>query len=165
MNHPTQTERDAIAAYATLEGAERAVAHLVSCGYDEHDVRIGPRDYEVVDAHPLRSLARRWLPAGAVAGASLVALAAIAAEVGIDTLVGSIVPMIAVGAVAGLAIGLVAAIVAFRFRRARMLFSTTDDLEPTRFEVIAERDRARARNDLARWWDPSSPSAGVVTAA
>jgi hypothetical protein len=156
---------DAIAAYATLEGAERAVAHLVSCGYDEHEVQIGPRDYEVVDEHPLGRVLRTWLPRGAVVGAIVAAAAAIGAEVGSDALIGTVLPLALWGLAIGAVIGLFAAAVAYRVELARTFLSAPDVLEPTRFEVIAEHHAEQAGHDLARWWDPEAPSAGLPRAA
>jgi hypothetical protein len=35
-----------------------------------------------------------------------------------------------------------------------------DAVAPTRYEVVVERDRDRARHRLARWWDPTAQPAG-----
>ena len=88
-----------MAAYATVDGAELAVAHLVSLGYDEHDVGIGPRDFEVVDRHPLRAGVNRWLRVGLLTGAGATAAVTVGREIGGQALVGTVLPMVAWGAI------------------------------------------------------------------
>ncbi|WP_421119739.1 hypothetical protein ACE2AJ_20685 [Aquihabitans daechungensis] len=161
MKVRSQTLGDPVAAYASLEGAERAVSHLVSHGYDEEEVGIAPRAFEEVDRHPFRELLDTWLLRwGLIGGASIAALLAVVSEVGVDALVESVLPTMAWGAAAGVAIGLVIAVVAYRIEKARTFFTAEVELEPTRFEVVADQHPDRARNDLARWWDPAAPSAG-----
>jgi hypothetical protein len=156
----TKQDNDSVAAYATVEGAEKAVAHLVGLGYDEHDVGIAPRDFEVVDQHPVRRLFGRWLRVGLVGGLGSMTVIAIGREVGWDALVGSVLPLVAWGAVLGVVAGLVAGIVAYRRHRAEALLTPPDAIAPTRYEVVVDRDRDRARHGLAKWWDPSAPPAG-----
>jgi hypothetical protein len=150
----------AVAAYATLDGAERAVTHLVSLGYDEHDVGIGPRDFEVVDQHPLRRLLRRGLRWGVIAGAATMTAIALGREIGGDALLASVLPLIAWGVLGGLVVGLVAGVVAYRQHRAHSFLAPPDVIVPTRFEVVVDRDHDQARHGLARWWDPAATPAG-----
>lgn len=161
----TATHHEAVGAYASLEGAERAVAHLVSCGYDEEDVAIGPRDYEPVDPNGFARLAVRWLGRGVAVGAGAMAAIAVAREISWDAVEQAVVPFLLWGAAAGGFVGLVVAFVLHRIAAAHTYFSEPAELEPQRFEVVAERDPKRARNDLARWWDPAAPSAGLDPSA
>ncbi|HWJ61483.1 MAG TPA: hypothetical protein VNS19_05910 [Acidimicrobiales bacterium] len=160
MDVKEQHRDAAVAAYATLEGAELAAAHLVGCGHDEEDIRIGPRDYEALEENRLRDVVARWVRAGGITGAGLMAGWAVVAEVGWGPLVDAVLPMLLWGAAAGALVGIVAAFVAHRVRAAHTYFSLAREIEPTRFDVVAERDRDRARNDLARWWNPAAPTAG-----
>ena len=155
-----QAPTDSVAAYATVQGAERAVAHLVSIGFDEHQVGIAPRDFESIDRHPLRRLLGQWLRRGAIAGATAMAIVALARELDIDTVTGSVVPLVAWGAVGGLIAGLVMALLVHRHRRAKTALAPPEAIAPTRFEVVVDQDRERARHGLARWWDPAAPPAG-----
>jgi hypothetical protein len=148
-----------VAAYDSLEGAERAATHLVRLGYDEVDVGIGPRDFEVVD-DSLRRLLRRWLKLGALVGIALAGVIALVGEVGADALLRQVLPAVAWGAVAGLALGLVAALFAYWRHRARAFPAPPEVVAPTRFEILVEGDREQARHRLARWWDPEAPPAG-----
>ena len=150
----------AVAAYATVDGAELAVAHLVSLGYDEHDVGIGPRDFEVVDRHPLRAGVNRWLRVGLLTGAGATAAVTVGREIGGQALVGTVLPMVAWGAIFGLLAGLAVAVVSYRRDRAKAFVSAPDVVAPTRYEVVVDRDHDRARHGLAKWWDPSAPPAG-----
>ena len=151
---------DAVAAYATADAAERAIAHLVSLGYDERDVGIGPRDFERVDRHPLRGLLARWLRWGVIGGAATMTVVALGREMSGDTLVGSVLPLVASGVLGGLVLGVIVAVVAYRQHRARSLVPPPDVIAPTRYEVVVSRDPDRARHGLARWWDPAAPPAG-----
>ncbi len=150
---------DAVATYTTLEGAARAVAHLISLGYDQRDVGIAPRDFEVIDPHPDRSSLSQWTWVGLIAGAASMAVVAVGREIGAKALFESVVPLIAwgvvIGAAAGFAVGLVSL---WHHRRAAML-PPPEEIAPTRYEVMVDRDRDRARHRLANWWDPAAPPA------
>lgn len=149
----------AVAAYASLEGAERAVSHLVSLGYDEHDVGIGPRDFDVADPHPVRRSLRAGARRGGIVGLAAMAVIGVWWEVGTAAVTDTILPLVAIGGAAGLLTGIVVAAIAYRRRRARAFGPAPEALVPTRYEVVVERDRDRARHGLARWWDPAAPPA------
>jgi hypothetical protein len=153
----THEESDSVAAYATVNGAEKAVTHLVSLGYDEHDVGIAPRNFEIVDQHPMRRLLGRWLRMGLLAGLASTTVVAVGRELGADALVDSVAPLIAAGTAIGAVAGLVIGIVAYRRHRAKTFLTSPDVIAPTRFEVMVDRERDRARHGLARWWDPAAP--------
>jgi hypothetical protein len=152
----TREEIDAVAAYTSVDGAQRAVAHLVSLGYDERDLGIGPRDFEVVDQHPLRRRLGRWLRVGAITGTSAMAVIAIGGEVGWRALVDSVLPAVVWGAVVGMVLGIVVALVSYRRRKAVEFAPSPDLVAPTRFEVVVNHDQDRARHGLAKWWDPQA---------
>jgi hypothetical protein len=69
-------------------------------------------------------------------------------------------PMIALGVLVGGASGTVLAITVHRRRRSTAFQTPPEAIAPTRFEVVVDRDRDRARHRLARWWDPTAPPAG-----
>jgi hypothetical protein len=68
--------------------------------------------------------------------------------------------MAAAGAIGGALLGLVVALVIHRRERAQTAFSPPETIAPTRYEVVVDRDRDRARHGLAKWWDPAAPPAG-----
>lgn len=160
MKRRDEHREAAVGAYRTLEGAELAAAHLVGCGYDEDDVRIAPRDYEVIDEGGLGAEVARWGRWGILGGAAAMAGAAVVSQVGWTELVEAMAPAALWGALIGGLVGIVAAVIAHRVHAAHTYFTAVADLEPTRFEIVAGRDPDRARNDLARWWNPAAPSAG-----
>jgi hypothetical protein len=90
---------------------------------------------------------------------------ALGREIGGEALVESIVPLVASGALGGLVLGLVVALVAYRGHRARLFVAPPDVIAPTRYEVVVDRDHARARHSLAMWWDPDAPPARHQRAA
>ena len=157
---PAARTTDAVAAYASVEGAERAVAHLVRLGYDEHDLGIGPRDFEAVDPYPFRRMLGRGLRWGTAGGAGALTVFAVGREIGFQALRETVLPLVAWGAAGGLLVGLVTALVAFRRYRATSFLSGPDEVAPTRFEVVVGRDQDEARHGLATWWDPAAPPAG-----
>jgi hypothetical protein len=150
---------DAVATYATVDGAERAVAHLVSLGYDERDVGIAPRDFEVVDPRGGTRSLGDWTRMGLIAGAASMALIAVSRQITTEALFDSVLPLIALGVVVGAALGFVLGIASWRSRRRSDFLPAPDELAPTRFEVVVDRERDRARHGLARWWDPAAPPA------
>jgi hypothetical protein len=149
-----------VAAYVTLDGAERAVTHLVGLGFAETDVGIAPRNFAVVDPHPLRCDLRRGVERGGVIGMVALAAVVLVQEIGAGALVKSVLPTAAAGAMAGALFGLIVAVVIHRNRRAGAMLSAPEPVAPTRFEIVVERDRDRARHGLAKWWDPAAPPAG-----
>ena len=157
MKTPRSTqEPDAVAAYATATGAERAVSHLVSLGYDEHEVGIAPRDFHITDRHPLWRRLGSWLRYGAAIGALAGLLIELGRRLGIDVIVRAVVPAVAVGIGIGVVLGAVVAIVGHR--RAKMQNGVpTDVLAPGRYDIVVGRDPDRARHGLAKWWDPAAP--------
>jgi hypothetical protein len=155
----TREQNGAVAAYATVEGAEKAVAHLVGLGYDEHDVGIAPRDFEVVGQHPMRHLLGRWLRVGFVAGLAAMTVIAVSREIGGTALVDSVLPLIGWGGVIGGVVGLLSGIVAYQRHHSTGFLTPPEVIAPTRYEVVVDRDRDRARHGLAQWWDPEAPPA------
>lgn len=155
----TMYEPVAVATYASAEGAERAVAHLVGLGYDERELGIAPRAFEAVDQHPLRRRLRRWSLLGLTAATTGMTIVALARELTWRAWVDSVLPLVAWGALGGTVAGVVVALVAHRRERRRQVVPSPDVVAPTRFEVVVGRDPDRARHGLARWWDPAAPPA------
>ena len=157
MNRTQTTDHAVVvAAYETLDGAERAATHLVTLGYSEHDVGIAPRSFEEVDPHPLRRLLATGVRRGAIGGVIGASALALGRELGLRTLVESILPVVAWGVLAGVVIGGLVAVATYRRQRARAAFTPPKDIAPTRYEVVVDRDPDRARHGLARWWDPAA---------
>ena len=157
----TTDQTNAVATYESLQGAERAVTHLVSLGYDEHDLGIGPRDFEVVEQPSLRCLVGRWLRWGWVVGIATMTGIALVRELDGETIVGSVLPMVAWGAAGGLVIGTILGLVAYRRHRAHSFLTQPDVMAATRFDVVVDRTHDKAGHALATWWDPSArPLAG-----
>lgn len=160
MNTSTPSEEQGtVATYASIEGAELAVTHLVGLGYDEHDVGIAPRDFVTVDPHPLRRRVRRWGRFGIVLGAATMTVVALAQQLTWRIWLDDVLPSIGLGAIAGVAIGIVAGLVAHRRQRRHQTIAPPTTVAPTTFEVVVGRDPERARHGLARWWDPAAPPA------
>jgi hypothetical protein len=150
-----------VAAYTTppLTGAERAVSHLISLGYGEEELAIAPRGFEVVERHPLGRRVRAWTKVGCALGIAAGAAVEVERRIGRAQLWEAVVPTLLVGAVVGLALGLVVAVVTHHRGRRRAFGTAPDVVAPHRYEVVVQGDPERARHGLARWWDPSAPPA------
>ena len=151
-------QRERIGSFQSLEGAARAVSHLVELRYDPDDVAIEPKRFEVVARGRLRDRLRRGFGRGALVGALTMSAAAVTTAIGLDRLVRSILPSVAIAAGVGACIGIVAAVV--HHRRSSFLadVSSAPQLRPTTFDVVVDRRQTdAARHDLARWWDPAAP--------
>jgi hypothetical protein len=141
--------------FESLDGAERAVAHLADEGIGEDEVAIVPRELRVRPIRPFRSLFRIGVPTGVLTGALLGGVAG-ATVWGTGT-----VPWWAIGlwVIRGVVIGLVAALLVALVgaRRATGGDGGEDPhLEAGHFDVTAASQPGRARHLLARWWDPAA---------
>jgi hypothetical protein len=148
-----------VAAYATLDGAEKAVEHLVSLGYDERDVGISPRGFEIVRDGPDAPRPTRSAAVGLIAGLGAMTVVALAREISLEVLAGSVLPLVLWGGLLGTAAGFIVGLLARRHVRART-FGFGEEIAPTRYQVVVDRDQDTARHRLARWWDPEAPPVG-----
>lgn len=148
-----------VACYETLAGASRAASRLVELGYDEDEILIAPHGFRVADEHPLRGRLRRGARLGTVCGASALGIMSLISVAGFDAIVTAVVPAIMIGAVVGLAVALPVAAARHRQLRTRAFGRPPEELAPERFGIVVAREAARARHQLARWWNPSAPPA------
>ncbi len=152
---------ETVGSFESLDGAARAVSHLVELQYDPTDVGIAPKGFELIDNDRLLPRAASGLRTGAITGAIVVGASLILRAVGFDELVGTVLPAVGLAAVFGALGGLVVAVVRHR-REAAMRFGVRRrELMPTTFDVVVTHQPDRACHDLARWWDPKSRPASV----
>jgi len=150
------TDQESVAAYATVEGAALAATRLVELGFDEQRVGITPRDYREVDCDPVMRRMADGARTGALASFAIAVISIVAALVGVDRLVGTVIPVVAAATLFGSLIGtLGAAAVAWR-RRSEGIIGQADELAPARFEVVVARRAGEARHLLAGWWDSNA---------
>jgi hypothetical protein len=152
-----ETGRERIASFESLDGAARAVSHLVELKYSPEGVAIAPNQFEVVAHARLLDRVRYGLGRGAAIGALTMGTIAVASALGVSRLVGSILPAVVAAAAVGACLGMAAAVV--RHRRSSFMeeVSSVPQLRPTTFDVVVDRETEAARHDLASWWDPSAP--------
>lgn len=152
-----QTEQ--IASYNSLDGAVRAVCHLVDLDYPPEEIAIAPKRFHAVDRDRLAPLLRHGLGVGATVAAAVTIVVTLVANLGLATLVDSVLVPTAIAAALGAVGG--AAIELFRRHRERVTHWGTPpaELEPTSFDVVVTRDAEVAGHDLARWWDPRAQPA------
>jgi hypothetical protein len=152
--------REPVGAFASLDGAGRATAHLVELGYEPDDVSIGPRDFAPVETPRLGDRIPRAAGHGAIWAGAVVASVAIVATIGLAPVITVVVPATLGAAVLGALIGAVDAI--YRHRRSMPLRipGRPPALRATAFDVRVERSTGEARHDLAQWWDPAAVPAG-----
>jgi hypothetical protein len=147
-----------IQSFESLDGAARAVSHLVELKYDPASVAIAPRDFE--ETRTRRSLPGKMaagLRTGAIAGAAVIGGVAVVAVTGVSDLVRSVLPAVAVATLVGAFVGVVTALIAYRRESAQTFGVPRSELRPTTFDVVVGREADDARHDLARWWDPAAP--------
>jgi hypothetical protein len=153
------SSRDRVGTFATLDGAARAVSHLVELDYDPATVAIAPQGYATVEPQRLRDRIGPAVVRSVARTTVAVAAVTIVISLGIDTLVGVVAPAVAIAAAAGAILGLLAAIHAHRRASFLAVPDVAPTLRPTTFDVLVDRAGASARHDLARWWDPLAPPA------
>jgi hypothetical protein len=148
-----------VASYESIDGAVRAVTHLVELQYDPKDVAISPDDYRVDDRDRLGRRLARGLKRGSLIGALTVGLLWTLSAIGFDALFGTVLPAVAAATVLGALAGVVTAIVQHRRAQTMTWGMSEPRLVPRSFAVVVSDDDEQANHDLARWWDPAaSPS-------
>jgi hypothetical protein len=155
----TTVGRDRVGRFQSLDGAARAVNHLVELRYDPADVAIVPKDFEVVEADRLRDRVRRGVGLGAVIGTVVMGGISVVATIGVEQLVRSTLPYIALSATAGACIGIVVGVIRHRLLSAFAIVDVPRELRSTTFDVVVDRESDAARHDLESWWDPAAPPA------
>ena len=80
---PHERSRQEVASYETLHGASHAATRLVELGFDEQDVAISPREFQVMERHPLRRRLRTGLRVGAITGATAAGLVRLVSVAGL----------------------------------------------------------------------------------
>ncbi len=150
--------RERVSSFESLDGAARAVNHLVELRYDPSDVAIAPKDFEVVTDGGLSRRLASGLRVGAIIGAIVVGMIAVVRAIGIDALAQRVLPTVALAMVSGALAGLVVAGIRYRYVEAMSLDLRRPELAPTSFDIVVTRQPDRASHDLARWWDPAAPT-------
>ena len=156
----TAEGRDAVASYATADGAQRAVLELMSLGYDEGDLALAPRDFDAEDTHPLRTRLGTGARSGALVGVCVAGAVEALRRIGLDAILSSVVPRVGAAALVGAAVGVLVAVIVHERAGARMFGTPDRHLVPNRYDVLVDREPEQARLGLARWWDPAAPPAG-----
>lgn len=150
------TTGELVGSFETLDGAALAVSHLVELQYDPADMAIAPRDFNVVNRDRRRDRTRNAVWRGAAAAAAIIGAGAAIWVLGFDTLVFWILPSMLIAAVVGGAVGAVGAVMEHRYASLFVDADRAPELRPTTFDIVVDRGAARARNELARWWDPAA---------